>query len=79
MSRIENTSLTRLTLEAALAEEHIRDLRSAAARYRLIALARCCRPAAWQRAATRARAALTRLADWVSRGQVSPPSICAIC
>lgn len=44
-------------LVSALADEHIRDLHEAAARRRLVALVRCCRPATWRRAATRARAA----------------------
>ncbi len=79
MSRIENTSPTMLTLEAGLAAEHVRDLRTAATRYRMIALARCCRPAARQLAAIRARAAMNRLADRFRRDQVSRASICPNC
>jgi hypothetical protein len=32
----------------ALADEHIRDLHATAARERLAALARCCRPSTWR-------------------------------
>ncbi len=44
-------------LVSALADERIRDMHRTAARRRLVALVRCCRPAAWRRTATRARVA----------------------
>lgn len=43
---------------SALADERIRDLQADARHRRLLALASCCRPAAWHRAASRLRAAL---------------------
>ena len=47
------------TLTAAVGAEHQRDLRRAASRGRLAALARCCRPSTWLAAATRLRKSVT--------------------
>jgi hypothetical protein len=61
---------------SALADEHIRDLHRTAARYRLAALARCCQPATWRRAASRAR---TSLSAWGRRGQLGPAANYCTC
>ncbi len=45
--------MTPMDLSAALAAEHSRDLAREAQASRLAALARCCRPATWRRAAAR--------------------------
>ena len=69
-----------LLMHPVLADEHIRDLHDAAARYRLNALARADKPTLWRRAATRAQAVRTLLATWVRRSQLGPtPNYCATC
>ena len=64
-----------LPMHPALAEEHIRDLHNAADRSRLVALARCCQPAAWASAVKRATNAVR---SWLHAGQLGPqPNHCA--
>ncbi len=64
--------MTPLDLSAALAAEHRRDLRAAAGRARLAALARGCRPAAWRRALGRAGA----LRTWAARDHLGRLDTC---
>jgi hypothetical protein len=45
---------------AVLAADRQRELRAAAAHRRLVALLRCCRPAAWRRTLTRLHTGLRR-------------------
>jgi hypothetical protein len=64
-----------LPMTAALAEEHLHDLLSAADHSRLNALARRRHPAGWRLAARRARSAVTA---WVRAGQLGPqPNYCS--
>lgn len=60
----------------ALAQEHIRDLRVAATRSRLVALASRCRPATWRRAAARIAAPARA---WIRRSQMSPQNTYCAC
>jgi hypothetical protein len=62
--------MTPIDLSSALAAEHIRDLQHTADRRRLAVLVRCCQPATWRRAATRARGVATAAHAWVLRGQL---------
>lgn len=59
--------MTPTDITAALAVEHDRDLLRTADRNRLVALARCCRPAA-------VLAGWRRLRAWIERGQLAPAS-----
>jgi hypothetical protein len=69
-----------LPMHPALAEEHLRDLRAAADRSRLVAFARSTSPTPRHRAVPGAAAALTRLSDWIRRGQLGPaPNYCVSC
>jgi hypothetical protein len=57
-----------------LAADRSRELRRQAATARLAALARCCRPSAWGRAARRATTAVLRLRAALRPGQ--PAATC---
>ena len=60
---LKEAAMTSTDITAALAVEHARDLRRTADRNRLVALARCCRPAA-------IAAGWRRIHAWVDRGQL---------
>ena len=66
------------SIAAAMAAEQARDHIRVADRSRLIALARCCRPAAWRRAG---RSIATAIASGPGRhrfaGAVAPAACCA--
>ena len=64
---------------SAFADERIREMHATAARSRLIALARCCQPTTWVRAATRARATLAAATNWIRRGQLGPAANYCTC
>ena len=64
--------MTSASVSSALAEEHIRDLHAAATRDRLLALARCCRPATWRRETARAASLVRRARASLRRGQLGP-------
>ena len=71
--------MTTIDLSSGLAAEHARDLRAAAARRRLVALARCCQPASWRRAVTHTRNAVAATRDWIGRGQLRAAPACVDC
>jgi hypothetical protein len=59
------------------AADRSRELRRQACTARLVALARCCRPSAWGRAARRAGEAVTRLRAAVRCDRSAAASCCA--
>jgi RecB family endonuclease NucS len=61
-----------IDVTSALAAEHTRDLTRTAERSRLAALAACCRPAAWGRAASHLAATARRIAA-ADRTRSLPP------
>ncbi len=71
--------MTSLDLTQAVSAEHIRDLRRAAGRSRLSALARCCRPSTWARAARRTGAAGALLRATLARTPTGADVPCVTC
>ena len=61
----------------ALAADRGRELRREAAAARLVALARCCQPSAWGRAARRATEAVSRMRASLRRDGAAAAPCCA--
>ena len=68
--------MTPITLSAAVAAEHVRDLERAAHASRLAALARCCHPSQLRRAAARTGTRLRALLQRTS-GRPATVACCA--
>jgi hypothetical protein len=61
----------------AIAADRGRELRREAATARLVALARCCQPSAWGRAARRATEAVSRMRASLHRHRSAAAPCCA--